>query len=86
MYSLLIRPKAEKNFAKIPQKLKLKVLQNLKKLEQDPFQNSLDVKKLTGTKRSYRLRVGEIRVIYELDTKTKEIFVGDIDFRRTGTY
>ena len=86
MYKLLVRPRAEKNFAKLPQKVRLKVLQSLKKLEEDPYKNSLDIKKLTGTKDSFRLRIGEIRVIYELDSKNSEIFVGDIDFRRTGTY
>lgn len=86
MYQLLVRPKAEKNFAKLTQKIKLRVLQNLKKLENDPYQTGLDIKKLVGTKRSYRLRIGEIRVIYELYSQEKVISVGDIDFRRTGTY
>lgn len=86
MYKLIIRPRAEKHFAKLPQKLKEKVLKSLKKLEDNPFQAGLDVKKLIGTQKSYRLRVGELRVIYELYTNSKNIFVTDIDFRRTTTY
>ena len=86
MYKLIIRPKAEKNFSKIPQKLQEKILKSLKKLEDNPFQEGLDIKKLVGTKKSYRMRVGELRVIYEMDTNLKEIFVTDIDFRRTNSY
>lgn len=86
MYQLIIRPKAEKHFAKLPQKLKEKILKALKKLEDHPFQTGLDIKKLMGTQKSYRLRVGELRVIYEIDTGNQEIFVTDIDFRRTTTY
>lgn len=86
MYSLIVRPRAEKHFAKFPQKIKEKVLKGLKKLEENPFQVGLDVKKLAGTQKSYRLRIGEIRVIYQLDTNSHRIFIEDIDFRRTTTY
>lgn len=86
MYKLIIRPTVEKHFAKLPKKLKEKILKNLKKLENNPFQAGLDIKKLIGPQKSYRLRVGELRVIYELYTDGKEIFVTDIDFRRTTTY
>jgi len=86
MYSLIIRPKAEKHFSKLPKKLQGKVLKSLKKLENNPFQVGLDIKKLAGTKKSYRLRIGELRVLYQLDTGSKNISVEDIDFRRTTTY
>lgn len=86
MYKAIIRPRAEKNFAHLPKKLQENVAKKLLELEQNPFQGRLDIRKLAGTKKSYRLRVGEIRIIYELDTKTKIILVGDIDFRTTTTY
>jgi len=84
MYNLIIRPRAEKHFAKLPQKLQERVLKGLRKL--DPFQAGLDIKKLAGTQRSYRLRISEIRVIYQLDTNSHQVSVEDIDFRRTTTY
>lgn len=74
MYQIVIRPKAEKNFSKIPRKLQEKVLRSLKKLSENPFQAGLDVKKLIGTSKSYRMRVGELRIIYEMETPLKEIF------------
>lgn len=86
MHKLIIRPKAEKHFARLPKKLQEKILKSLYRLEEDPFQERLDIKKLMGTQKSYRLRVGGLRIIYELDTGNKEIFVTDIDFRRSTTY
>ncbi len=86
MYKLVIRPKAEKNFSRLPQRLQQKILNSLKKLKNDPFQKSLDVKKLVGTKKSYRMRVGGLRIIYEMNTDLKEISVTDVDFRRTTSY
>ncbi len=86
MYKITIRPKAEKHFARVPKNLQEKIAKKLKQLEKDPFQVGLDIKKLAGTQKSYRLRVGELRVIYQMDTNLKEIFVVDIDFRRTTTY
>lgn len=86
MYILIVRPRAERHLRKLPRNLKVKILKNLAKLRNGPFQAGLDVKKLAGTEKSYRLRVGELRVIYQVDTKVKEIVVVDIDFRRTTTY
>lgn len=86
MYQITIRSKAEKHFSKLPKNLQEKIAKKLKQLEEDPFQIRLDVKKLGGTERSYRLRVGELRIIYQMDTNLKEIFVVDIDFRTTTTY
>lgn len=86
MYKVTIRPKAEKHFARLPKNLQEKVAKKLKQLGENPFYPGLDIKKLVGTEKSFRLRVGELRIIYQLDTALKEIFVVDIDFRRTTTY
>lgn len=86
MYSLLLRPRAKKHLSKIPKKLQQKIVTSLHKLRENPFDHNLDIMKLAGTKRSYRLRVRELRVLYELDTKLRQIFVVDVDFRRTTTY
>lgn len=86
MYQITIRPKTEKHFSKLPKSLQEKVAKKLRQLEENPFQAGLDIKKLAGTEKSYRLRVREIRIIYQMNTTLKEIFVVDIDFRTTTTY
>lgn len=86
MYQVTIRSQAEKHFSRLPKNLQEKLAKKLKQLEEDPFQAGLNIKKLSGTQKSYRLRVGELRVIYQLDSSIQKISVEDIDLRRTTTY
>ena len=86
MYKLTISSKAEKHFSRLPKNLQEKIAKKLKQLKEGPFQGGLDIKKLSGTDKSYRLRVGELRIIYQMDSKLKDICVVDIDFRTTRTY
>ncbi len=47
----------------------------------NPFAAGLDVKKLQG-REGYRLRVGEWRVLYDLDTELKVLSVEDVADRK----
>ena len=80
MYQLLFHPRTKRQLRKLPDPLRTKVFVQVEKLSHNPFEN-MDIKKLAQTKRSYRLRVGELRVIYEIDQKSKEIYVQEIGFR-----
>lgn len=90
MYSLEIKNKAFKQLnKKIPRPISFQVMHKLKVLRQDPFSTQLNIKKLSSFKnlsKAYRLRIREIRVIYELDTKAKKITIYSVDYRRTTTY
>ncbi|MBI4036610.1 type II toxin-antitoxin system RelE/ParE family toxin [Candidatus Daviesbacteria bacterium] len=86
MYQITISSKAEKHFARLPKNLQEKIAKKLKQLEENPLQQGLDIKKLAGTEKSYRLRAGELRILYQMKTGLKTILVVDIDFRRTSTY
>ena len=45
-------------------------------MQDDPVPAAIfDVKKLAGTKDTYRIRIGEIRVVYEIDWDIKEVRV-----------
>ncbi|MDI6655311.1 MAG: type II toxin-antitoxin system RelE/ParE family toxin [Candidatus Hydrothermarchaeota archaeon] len=48
----------------------------------DPFLNRLDIKKLKGHKNKFRLRVGDYRILFEIEKDTVRIF--DIFHRGTG--
>ncbi len=80
MYYLLYHPRCEKGLRKLNKKLQIKVISRIEKLVQNPFAK-MDIKKMAQTKQSYRLRLGELRVIYEVDQKTKTIYVQEIAFR-----
>jgi mRNA interferase RelE/StbE len=40
----------------------------------DPFLNRLDVKKLKGYRNKFRLRVGDYRILFEIDKDAVKIF------------
>lgn len=81
MYTILYHPRTQKFLSKIPRKDASKLIDKLSVLSRNPFTHSLDIKKLATTTASYRLRVGTIRVIYEVNTVRKHLYVHDIDFR-----
>ena len=81
MYELLFHPKAAKRLNKIHPNDKNRTLNKLDKLTKTPKTNKLDTKKLVNTTNSYRLRTGDIRVIYEVDHKRKKLYIWDIDYR-----
>ncbi len=61
-------------------KSKARLKRRLEHLRADPFLRSNDVKKLKGWgKNVYRLRVGDIRIVYRLSSSEVEII--DIDYR-----
>lgn len=46
--------------------LQPKVLTALEQIAQNPFENTLDIKKLQGESHKYRLRIGKYRLLYEI--------------------
>ena len=78
-YQLLITSQAEKQMAKLGKNLQDKVDEAILTLESNPRPpNSL---KLT-TRKAWRLKIGEIRVVYEIDDKKKVVIILMVDFRK----
>ena len=64
------------------EKLKDRLKEAIKELEDYPIAlRRLDVEKLEGLERSYRIRVGDYRIIFVVDKKEKMIFVTHIGKR-----
>ena len=66
---------------KLPASLQQSIRSNLDCLAENPFANDADVKKLQGPS-GYRLRVGNYRVIYELENRKLIIQVLEIAHRK----
>lgn len=67
MYKIVFSKKANKDLIKLPLSDQLSVVINIKdKLSVDPFSNGKNPKRLKGCK-SFRLRVGVYRVLYEIE-------------------
>jgi len=61
-------------------KTKERLKNRLEALKKDPYKSSNDIKKLHGFKENcYRLRMGNIRIIYIINNSRIEIV--DIDYR-----
>lgn len=80
MYKLLYHPRSLKFLKKVSKKDSKKIVEKIDSLTKNPLSGT-NIKKLATTQRSYRLRVGKIRVIYEVNDKERAIYIHDIDFR-----
>lgn len=82
MYTIFFHQEAKKHLTKFTQSYKNRIGKALTILRSDPQKNTLNIKKLTSSKNNlYRIRLGELRIIYELNTNNRTIIVRDIDYR-----
>jgi len=63
MYILKYRRQARNYLARLPIKIKSRIVDTLHEIKENPDDPNLDVDKLKG-KSGYRLRVGQYRIIY----------------------
>jgi mRNA interferase RelE/StbE len=80
-YNLYFHPNSLKRLKKIPQSDRKRVIQKISSLGKNPFAANLDIKKLATSKNCFRIRIGDLRAIYELNHKRKTIYVWEIDYR-----
>ena len=77
--------KAAKSYDKLPDRLKNEIRNALNELQYSFAPNRFDVKKFKGCRSTYRVRVGHLKVIYEIDINKKLILIYGI-LPRTNTY
>lgn len=76
MYQLKIHKNALKFFKSQSSSKRILIKQKLDFLTLDPFLHpQLDIKKLQGTNETYRLRIGKIRIIYQVQNEKLLILV-----------
>ena len=63
MYQLKYRRQAKNYLARLPIKIKSRIVDKLHEIKENPDDPNLDVDKIKG-KSGYRLRVGQYRIIY----------------------
>ena len=77
---IVIRNAAAKMLRRIPSDRRTQILQRVKDLAADPNSRGLDVRPLAGGE-SFRLRVGDYRVIFSLDRPSGVLTVDAIGTR-----
>ncbi|MFO1433778.1 MAG: type II toxin-antitoxin system RelE/ParE family toxin [Candidatus Competibacteraceae bacterium] len=80
-YTVILNAAARKALAKLSTKVRERILRALIFLEKDPY-HSANIKKLEGLDNAYRLRVGDYRVLYEIQGERLVVLVIRIAHRR----
>lgn len=79
-FRLILKPAAEKQLDRLPKSTQRRVAEKLVQLEANPrMPGSV---KLAGTQATYRARVGDYRIVYEVEEARRIVFVTIIAHRR----
>ncbi len=76
LFEVKVKRRAAKALERLPEHYRLRVLEALDKLRVNPMPlNNYDVKKLKGLEDTFRIRIGDIRVVYTINWSTRKIIV-----------
>ncbi|MCX6641553.1 MAG: type II toxin-antitoxin system RelE/ParE family toxin [bacterium] len=80
MYEVLVEHSAERDLKRLPKSVFARIIPHLSELRQNP--RPPNCRKITGSEASWRVRVGDYRIIYEVDDELKKVMVMRIKHRR----
>jgi mRNA interferase RelE/StbE len=82
MFKIESSSKAARSAKRLPEHIKTRIRELLLILRENPTPTDhYDVKKLKGEKDTFRIRIGDIRVVYEIGWNEKNIKILVIDTR-----
>ena len=79
-YSLTFKPSVEKDLERISHETVTRVMKRIQGLALDPLPPQAI--KLSGSERLYRIRVGDYRVVYEVDARARLVVIHYVRHRR----
>lgn len=79
-YELLIESRAEKDLKKLDTALFELITTEIRGLVENP--HPPNSKKITGSKNDWRIRIGDYRVLYEIDSRNRVIRIMRVKHRR----
>lgn len=79
-WKVILETPARKALRRVPEKVRERILRVLILLEADPFAG--DVRKLAGMEQTWRLRVGDYRIVYEIHQGRLVVLVVRVADRR----
>lgn len=80
LYDVILKPSVEKDLRALSATVRARVLARLEHLREEPMPRQ--AVKLAGGEAWYRVRVGDYRIIYGVDTRARQITVHYIRHRR----
>ena len=82
LFEVLLTSKAEKGLKNAPEHMRASISDIIDSLENTYFPRGHDIKKMKGVENTYRIRIGDYRLIYQVDFKDRRIFVLAIGRRK----
>lgn len=79
MYEVKFSKKAEKAYNKLPGNIRFRIDEKLNYLRATP--RGPDTKKLSGMQNAYRTRVGDYRIVYEIEDDKLVVWIVDVGHR-----
>lgn len=79
-YHVILKPAAEKDLARLSLQMQRRVVKRLAQVQADP--RHFGAVKLAGSTATFRSRVGDWRIVYEIDDSHRIVFVTIIAHRR----
>jgi mRNA interferase RelE/StbE len=79
-YSILISPRAQRQIKKLPKSIQQQIISELQELEIIP--RPQDVDKLSCNDDLYRVRVGDYRIIYQINDPQNTLIIAKVAHRR----
>ena len=80
MYEVLLERKAERDLKKLSSDVFLRIIPHLKSLSENPKPSGC--RKIVGSKNDWRIRVGDYRIIYEINALNKTVKVMRVRHRK----
>ena len=80
MYTLLIKRSAERDLRRLPHAMFERVNERILALREDP--RPPGVRKLVGALEGWRIRVGDYRILYQIDDDAQTVTVVRVKHRR----
>lgn len=80
MYEVYLEHAAERDIKRLPEEILRRVIQKLRGLSKEPRPRGC--RKIARAKRDWRIRIGDYRVIYEIDDKDKAVRIMRVLHRR----
>ena len=79
-FKILLRESAERDFKKINPQYTQKIFKKIEALGHNP--RPPGCQKLVSTEKTYRIRIGDYRVLYQIDDKEKSILISYVRHRK----
>ena len=81
MYKIVYSAQSEKFIRKLDTKRQVKVKHRMELVAHNPFVHDSNLEKIKDMIHGYKLRVGDIRLVYEVDSNNQTIAVWKTDWR-----